>query len=54
MFADKDGIERDIVLGYDNTSFYRKSSPARRRTILTMVQPSIPDTQSTMPSPGHT
>jgi hypothetical protein len=22
-YLDKDGIERDIVLGYDNTSYYR-------------------------------
>jgi hypothetical protein len=24
ILADKNGVQRDIVLGYDNTSFYRK------------------------------
>jgi hypothetical protein len=45
-------VARDIVLGYDNTSFYRKPQPVADKITSDHTQPSTLATLSTMPFQG--
>jgi hypothetical protein len=51
---DPAGQELDIVLGYDNTSYYRKIARSLNPGSSNTLQPSTPDIPSTTQSPDAT